>query len=193
MLDYFQNVLLYVLQLAFDLYLYFLMIYLLLRWQHFSFINPLMRFLAKLSQPITVPFRKILPKKLEVDMTSLLIGMLLIEIVANFLLFYLRYEHLPHVIGLVLLSGAELLRLMVNTLFYATLINVFASWIAPLSRHPVLDAAQAISEPLFRPFQKRIPPIVGIDISPIFALACLQIVDMFILMPIKQFALLYLI
>ncbi len=193
MLNYFQNVLIYVLQLIFDLYLYFLMIYLLLRWQHFSFINPFMRFLAKLAQPITVPFRKILPKKSEVDLLSLIIGMLLIEIAVNLLMFYLRYQQMPHIAGLVVISSVELLRLLINTLFYAILISVVASFLAPLSNHPVLDAARTISEPLFRPFQKRIPAIAGIDISPIFALALLQIIEIFMLMPVKQFALLYLI
>ena len=61
--------------------------------------------------------------------------------------------------------------------FFSILIIIGAllSWVSPDPSNPVVQAIYGISEPLLRPFRRFVPLIGGLDISPIFALLCFQI------------------
>ena len=62
--------------------------------------------------------------------------------------------------------------------FFSTIIIVGAllSWVSPDPYNPVVQTIYGISEPLLAPFRKIIPNLGGIDISPIVALLCFQII-----------------
>ena len=55
-------------------------------------------------------------------------------------------------------------------------IGALLSWVSPDPYNPVVQAIYGISEPLLVPFRRLIPNIGGLDISPILALLCFQIV-----------------
>jgi YggT family protein len=61
--------------------------------------------------------------------------------------------------------------------FFSILIIIGAllSWVSPDPSNPVVQAIYGISEPLLRPFRRFVPLLGGLDISPIFALLCFQI------------------
>ncbi len=62
--------------------------------------------------------------------------------------------------------------------FFSVVIIVAAllSWVSPDPYNPVVQTIYGISEPLLAPFRKIIPDIGGLDVSPIAALLCYQIV-----------------
>ncbi len=55
------------------------------------------------------------------------------------------------------------------------IIGALLSWVSPDPSNPVVQAIYGISEPLLSPFRKIIPLLGGIDISPIIALLCFNI------------------
>ncbi len=55
------------------------------------------------------------------------------------------------------------------------LIGVFLSWVSPDPSNPVVQAIYGISEPLLSPFRRFVPLLGGLDISPIIALFCYNI------------------
>ena len=55
------------------------------------------------------------------------------------------------------------------------IIGALLSWVSPDPYNPVVQAIYGISEPLLRPFRRFVPLLGGLDISPIFALLCFQI------------------
>jgi YggT family protein len=66
--------------------------------------------------------------------------------------------------------------------FYVIIAAVVASWLVgfgivnsynPVAR-AILRVLHALTEPLFRPFRKIIPPIGGLDLSPLIALLLLN-------------------
>jgi YggT family protein len=61
--------------------------------------------------------------------------------------------------------------------FFSILIIIGAllSWVSPDPSNPVVQAIYGISEPLLAPFRRFVPVLGGLDISPIFALLCFQI------------------
>ena len=60
------------------------------------------------------------------------------------------------------------------TYFVLIIARVIVSWIGSQSRHPLIPLIYQITEPVLRPFSKLIPPISGIDLSPLFALIALR-------------------
>jgi YggT family protein len=61
--------------------------------------------------------------------------------------------------------------------FFSILIIIGAllSWVSPDPSNPVVQAIYGINEPLLRPFRRFVPLLGGLDLSPIFALLCFQI------------------
>jgi YggT family protein len=61
--------------------------------------------------------------------------------------------------------------------FFSLVIVVGAllSWVSPDPSNPIVQTIYGISEPLLVPFRRIIPHIGGLDISPILALLCFQI------------------
>jgi YggT family protein len=56
------------------------------------------------------------------------------------------------------------------------LVSVFLSWVSPSPYNPVVQTIYGISEPLLIPFRRIIPTIAGLDVSPVAALLCFQII-----------------
>jgi len=62
--------------------------------------------------------------------------------------------------------------------FFSVVIIVGAllSWVSPDPANPVVRAIYGISEPLLAPFRRIVPLIGGLDLSPIVALFCFQVI-----------------
>jgi len=56
------------------------------------------------------------------------------------------------------------------------IVGALLSWVSPDPNNPVVQAVYGISEPLLSPFRRFIPPLGGIDITPIVALLCFQLI-----------------
>jgi YggT family protein len=64
--------------------------------------------------------------------------------------------------------------LSIRLFVIAIIIGIVLSWVAPHNINPATMFIRTISEPLLRPFRRLIPPMGGIDISPVFALILLM-------------------
>lgn len=77
-------------------------------------------------------------------------------------------------------SMAEGLILIISLFpgFFSMVIIVGAllSWVSPDPYNPVVQTIYGITEPLLAPFRKLIPNLGGLDVSPIVALLCFQII-----------------
>ncbi|HMV53396.1 MAG TPA: YggT family protein, partial [Rhodocyclaceae bacterium] len=69
-------------------------------------------------------------------------------------------------------------RLSVWLLIIIVIMSAVLSWISPYS--PISPILNNLARPFLRPFQKIIPPIANIDLSPLVLLLILQIVLMVI-------------
>tara|TARA_B110000014_G_C20126860_1_gene601342 strand:- start:11474 stop:12049 length:576 start_codon:yes stop_codon:yes gene_type:complete len=67
--------------------------------------------------------------------------------------------------------------LIIKILFYSMFAGIILSWISPSSSHPAVRIIFQLSEPLFQPFRKLIPPMGGIDFSPILAFIALNFLE----------------
>jgi YggT family protein len=66
-------------------------------------------------------------------------------------------------------------RLFTGFFSIVIIVGALLSWVSPDPSNPIVQTIYGISEPLLRPFRRFVPLLGGLDISPIIALFCFQI------------------
>lgn len=181
MQDPLNNAGVFLITTLFDLYLFVLMIRLILVWVRADYFNPLSQFIVKLTNPIIIPLRRILPNIGRLE-TSTLVALLVFDMLKFGLVDLITYGA-PHIIGLIILSFADALKILLNTFFYAILLQAILSWVQP-GGSPITSILFKLTSPIIRPIQRVVPPIGGIDISPIPALILLQLLSILLIAPL---------
>jgi len=176
---------LFLVQAIFDLYIFIVMLRIVLQWVNTDYKNPLLVVIAKLTNPPLKPICRIIPSLHGIDFAAIIL-LLALEMIKITLLVLLQNGGTPHLIGLVVLSFAELLNQLINIFFYAILGLAIVSWLSPLAHGPLIEVLVRISEPLIRPVRRFIPTISGVDISPIPVMIGLKLLTILLATPLAQ-------
>ena len=69
-----------------------------------------------------------------------------------------------------------------QALQWIVIIAALVSWVNPDPRNPIVRFLHAVTEPLFRPFRRLLPPsrTGGIDLSPIFVILVIFLLSRFL-------------
>jgi YggT family protein len=180
--SYFTNPLEFLISTLIGLFITAVMLRFLLAMVRADFYNPLTQLLVKLTNPALKPLRRLIPGFGGIDIASLLL-MLGLQMLALTLITLLRGAAL-HPLGLLLWSIAELLGLLFNIYMFSILIQVVLSWINPSTYNPAVSLIYSINEPLLAPARRLIPPLSGLDLSPVVVLLGLQLAKMLLLPPL---------
>lgn len=184
--SYVGNAATFLIQTVFGLYILLVMLRFLLQWARADFYNPISQFIVKATQPPLKPLRKVIPGIGGLDMAAL-IFMLVLKFVELWLVTGLLGMS-PQIGGLAMLSIAELLGLLINVFIFSILIQVIISWVNPGMHNPVMGLLHSLTEPLLAPARRVIPPISGLDLSPIIVIVCLQLASMLAVAPLRDLA-----
>ena len=155
-----------------DLYVAAILLRLLLQWAGADFYNPLSQFLIKVTNPVLIPARRVIPSIGRLDTASVVI-MLLLELAQLAIITQLTQAGFT-IQFLLLFALKKLLLTLLMTYFVLIIARVIISWFANQSRHPLIPLIHQLTEPVLRPFGKLVPPIAGVDLSPLFALIVLR-------------------
>ncbi len=150
-----------------------------------DFYHPLSQFIVKVTNPLVVPLRRILPGFLGIDWASLVIILLLTCIKVNLLTFVAHQTILPWQTITVVSIGATI-STIINVYFYAIMLMAILSWIA--TNNPMFGLLTQIVRPVLKPFQRLIKPISGFDISPLFAIIALQLLNIVLVGALQDIA-----
>ena len=177
--------LLSLLNLILQLYLIILIVRLLLEWSGASGRNPLCRWLVKLTQPILNPLQRFLPSKGNINWSCLLVA-IIVDILQLLCLSWAQMNALPQVGGLLIAALGNLLYLTATIFFWGIIANAILSWVTAMNHtfSPLQEVLYYLTRPLLKPAQKIIPPIGGIDLSPIPVLLLLQLFKGFVATPL---------
>lgn len=127
--------------------------------------NPVVHKLNQLTDPLVLPFRKLLPPS-RFDFGAVIVAAIIALLVAFILA--------PSVVALPI-TLLILIDVWINTVFYAILITVIGSWLQTDPRQPVMQIALACCEWLMAPLRRIIPPIGMLDFTPMAALFILYL------------------
>jgi YggT family protein len=176
----------FLLDVAFGLYIGAVMLRLFLQWTRADFYNPLSQAIVRLTNPVLRPLRRHLPAIGRIDTASVLL--ILALQLANLWLKLLLAGLGAGLVGLLVLAGAEILAKACYLFTFAILLRVIASWVMPGAYNPVLALVDALTWPLLRPLRGLLPVLGGLDLTPMIALVLLQLAQMLVVAPLRDFA-----
>ncbi len=152
--------------------LFVFMLRVLLQWARGDFRNPLAQAVVKITNPLVMPLRRVLPPIGKID-TSSIVAVLIVATLGELIL-SLFSGYLPDPLRLVRLVVFKVVWTTLNAYFWAILIYTVLSMIAPGGYSPMQSLLGALCEPVLRPFRRIIPPIAGLDFSPLWACIAIQ-------------------
>ena len=139
-----------------------------------DFYNPLVQGLLKISNIFTSPFKLLIKPTASIDLTGLLtayffqvLGFFLITLAGNS-----SYE----ITTMLLWAGFSITLIGLNITWWVLLVGIIISWVAPMSVHPAVSLLKQMSEKICTPFRLILPPMGGLDFSPILAFLLLQFI-----------------
>ena len=165
-----QGALLFLLFLAFDIYIFLVLTRFLLQLVRADFYNPVSQFVVKATNPPLKPLRKLVPGYGGVDVAALILVLALILVKLLVLVFVNTGGLAVDPLAVV----REVARLMLNYIFWTVLARVILSWVAPDPYNPMVRVVVQITEPVMAPARKLLPPMGGFDLSPIIVLLLIQ-------------------
>ncbi|WP_341939191.1 YggT family protein [Marinimicrobium sp. C2-29] len=164
----------YVIRTLGTMYLMLVLLRFLFQLVRADFYNPISQFIAKATNPLLMPLRKVIPGFFGIDFASLFLALLVQWILIQLLLVIAGLGFL-NPLYTVAWAAVGLVSMTLTILFWCLIISIVASWVAPFSQNPALLLVRQLVAPVMAPFQKLIPPMGGIDITPIFAFMVLHI------------------
>ena len=172
-----QGALLFLIDFVFSIYVFIVLTRFVLQLARADFYNPVSQFVLRATNPLLVPLRRIIPGWRGLDIASLVLVVILI-IAKVLILFALQYGGLPPSgLGpqLLVYTLRTLATLLLNYVFWAVLIRVILSWVAPDPSNPVVRVVVQITEPIMAPCRRLLPPMGGLDLSPLIVLLGVEV------------------
>ena len=163
----------YIVETLLSLALFVVLARLLLQLTRADFRNPLAQAIVQLTNPLIVPLRRVLPPIGKVD-TASVVAVILVAGIKIAVLVALRGAGLPDWLAWLDAIALEIVHTLLWTYCYAILIYWLLSFIAPGGYSPLQSVLTSLCEPVLRPFRRIIPPIAGLDFSPLWATIAIQ-------------------
>jgi YggT family protein len=143
-----------------------------------SFRHPLGQFVLALTNWAVLPLRKIIPAFKGYDTTSLLLALITAFVMHCLLLaitpWPFDFSSGASIVALVLTALLELIKMSLYLLFAAVIGQALMSWLSPYN--PLMPTLTGLTAPFLRPIQRVIPPIGGVDISPLILILFIQLI-----------------
>ena len=182
--NYFSNAGEFLIQVVFGLYILMVMLRFLFQLVRADFYNPVSQAVVKITNPPLVLLRRFIPGLWGIDFASIVL-LLILQATELTLILSLRGV-LPQPLGLAVLSAAELLNLAIWILIITLFVRIIISWVSPGGYNPIILLLVSMTDPLMRPARRILPPISGLDLSPLVVFVVLQLGLMLLVQPLRH-------
>ena len=175
-----SNALIFLVNTVFGLFVVALLLRFYLQWARASYRNPLSEFLQALTDFMVRPARRLIPGLWGLDLATLALAWL-VQLVEILVVLQIKDSGFGPAAGqsfaaAALLALVLLVKIGLYVVMAAVIVQVVLSWVGPYS--PLMPLANSMTRPFLRVFQRRVPPIGNVDLSPLFALVVIQLLLM---------------
>jgi YggT family protein len=164
-----------------SLALFVVLMRLLLQLVRADFRNPICQAIVRLTNPLVIPLRRILPPIRKID-TATVVAVAIVAVIlvaVGFAFAGFPADPLVWAQEVVLTVAFTVLWIY----FWSIVIYALLSLVAPGGYSPLQSVLASLSEPVLGPFRRIIPGIAGIDLSPLWACLAIQIILYFLPRP----------
>ena len=139
-----------------------------------DFYNPISQTLVRFTNPLLKPVRRVIPGLFGLDMAALVLAVVIK--LATILIIFTLIANVRIPLALQLLWSLLACLVAVLNIYYLTMLaTIILSWVAAGSYHPAVTLVHQIAEPVLAPFRRILPPMGGIDFSPMIAFIAIYI------------------
>lgn len=161
------------------LYLLAILLRFLLQIVRADFYNPVSQAVVRVTDPMVRVFRTFVPGYRNIDFAALVLAFV-VEGIAIYVLILLYGGGFPGVGFLVTWSVLGVVYFIINIYWYAIIASIIMSFVmlfsGNMNPHPILLLVWQLTDPVMAPFRKIIPPMGGLDFSPIFVFILLRFI-----------------
>ena len=185
--------------IIFDLYIMVVAVRFLMQVTRANYYNPLAQAVVKLTNPVLVPLRRIIPGFKGQDIAALVLCLLLI--IVKMMVFKLLSLGQVDIAGyglpasalsfplMAILAPIDLLNLFINVFIFSMIVLAILSWISPMGENPAAEVLSDITRPVTEPVRRWIKPMGGLDLSLLVALVLLQVLKIIVIGNLMNLAL----
>ena len=149
-----------------------------MQWARAPFRNPIGQFVITVTDWMVRPARRVIPTAWGQDLPSLVLAWLMQAIYLGVIYGISGFFRagMDHIAILALIALIETASVACTLAFAVVIISAVLSWINPHA--PIAPVINAVAGPMLRPFQRIIPLIGGIDLSPIALFFVIKVIEM---------------
>jgi YggT family protein len=186
-MGYLSNAGVFLIQTLFGIYEVIILLRFLLQMVRADFYNPVSQFIVKATSLPLRPLRRVIPGVAGMDMASLVL-LFLVIIIELLLLSVVANLPMPTLLGLIALALVELLKLVIYVFLFSVFVLAILSWVSPGGYNPVANLLYQITAPVMRPARRLLPPMGGLDLSPMVVMIVLYLVILVVIHPLQDWA-----
>ncbi len=173
----FYNIFLFLINFLFSVVLFVFVLRLIFQLFRAPAGNPFCEGIAKVTNPIILPLRKLIPRTRYIDASTLLVW-LVIDILKYIIIVYMTQSHVLTAYQLLLIVPADLVMQVTTIIFYVVIFYALLKFVASGMDNTAMRTLKILSEPALKLGRKLLPATGGFDFSPIVvvvAAKCIQI------------------
>jgi YggT family protein len=179
MIAAFNNTLLLLIEVIFDMAMGLFMARILLQAVRADFYNPISQMVYRVTQGVANPLQRVLPRlrgRLDVACMVVLVvlSMIYVGLIGSLLNYNLDFGRIAW------LAVLKLIVLLLNMYFMFLFVQAILSWVGPGVSNPAANILWSLNEPILRPIRRVVPVFSGLDFSPLVAMLAIQIIKIWL-------------
>ncbi|WP_020650497.1 YggT family protein [Solimonas variicoloris] len=175
------NALLFLVTTLFDLALWIYLLRVLLQWSRADFYNPISQAIWKATRYPNDWLRPYLPTVRNINLAAALTLAVLAVIYIYVVIGVLGFSLGPA--SVLWYAALKLVVLTVNLYTFTIFVQAILSWLGPGVNNPASNILWSLNEPLLRPVRRFLPPMSGLDLSPLVVILLLQVLNRLLPLP----------
>lgn len=176
---------LFLIQFVIGMVIFTLMLRFLLRATYADWRNPIVQFIAKVTNPLCAPANKLVGTRGRWDWAAIITA-LVIQAIFVYGIGHLTQREFG--VGFIAIASVtEIMNQLLDMMFWLIVIQAILSWVST-GYNPNTEIFSQMTQPILAPFQKIIPPMGGIDLSPIAAIVAIKLFQIVVVGSIAQMA-----
>ena len=162
----------YLVEAVFGFFVFMLLARFHFQWLRVSFRNQIGEFVIATTNWLVLPTRRFVSGLAGLDLPTLLLAWVLQSLCVWIVVAMRGID--PALIDVILRAALDLLRYSLYILVFAIIVQVVISWVNPYA--PMAPVFNAVTAPFLRPLRRFIPPLAGVDLTPLVLLIVIQII-----------------
>lgn len=166
----------FLIETIFNIYIMVILLRFFLQLFRADFYNPLSQFVVRATNPVLKPLRQVIPGFGGLDISSIIFA-IVVSLLKLILIYGVLSGSYPTVAQFIVISLADVVSQAFDLIFYMIFIRIIMSWINPGLHNPIMSVIYQLTEPLMGPVRRILPPMGGLDLSPILLLLGLKFLN----------------